>query len=412
MAECSAVNRVLWVRVPPPELSRGPPAGRPSSFRAGKGRSRKPCGVLACQESYARNIRACQRFSRSGTRLREGVRAAAPGGDAAEPHSNRRSNPRQAFAAAARPPADRRALAYPHGGTAWPTQARAALMRAAPPTDRGRRVASRPSGTAAGSRPRSCTACSRASRCCSPASSASSPTRRSTRRSADADGGNAAAAAGRQLPRLRGQRLAQPRAHRVGRPAARGVQPPRSRRRPSRWCSASSTAPSRSSASSTATTCSGSSRSTPPTTSCTSRSALVGILAALASPGDRDDLRTSTATPRDERPRAAPPTRDRFDRERVGTTTDPMTGRPFGDRVDPIDERGEAMAGTSTPPARALDGADRARPRRRPRRSPGRRRSRRRTRRPGEGAGSARRSTSARRRPASRSPQQADTSAR
>ena len=60
--------------------------------------------------------------------------------------------------------------------------------------------------------------------------------------------------------------------------------------------------------------------------------AAVGILAALASPGDRDDLRTSTATPRDETSTAE---RDgRFDREPIGTTTDPMTGRPFGDRVD------------------------------------------------------------------------------
>ncbi len=59
---------------------------------------------------------------------------------------------------------------------------------------------------------------------------------------------------------------------------------------------------------------------------------LVGILAALASPGDRDDMRTSTATPRDET--LAGDRADRFDRERIGTTTDPMTGRPFGERVD------------------------------------------------------------------------------
>jgi Domain of unknown function (DUF4383) len=59
---------------------------------------------------------------------------------------------------------------------------------------------------------------------------------------------------------------------------------------------------------------------------------LVGILAALASPADRDDLRTSTATPRDETARADGTSR--FDRERIGTTTDPMTGRPFGERVN------------------------------------------------------------------------------
>ena len=58
---------------------------------------------------------------------------------------------------------------------------------------------------------------------------------------------------------------------------------------------------------------------------------LVGILAALASPGDRDDMRTSTGTPRDE---ATGNRADRFDRERIGTTTDPMTGRPFGDQVN------------------------------------------------------------------------------
>ena len=58
---------------------------------------------------------------------------------------------------------------------------------------------------------------------------------------------------------------------------------------------------------------------------------LVGILAALASPADRDALRTSTATPRDER------TTDRagrFEKTRVGTTTDPTTGRQFGDHVN------------------------------------------------------------------------------
>ena len=63
---------------------------------------------------------------------------------------------------------------------------------------------------------------------------------------------------------------------------------------------------------------------------------LVGILAALASPADRDDLRTSTATTRDET--AAAGRGDRFDRtgadETTGTTTDPMTGRPFGERVN------------------------------------------------------------------------------
>ena len=59
---------------------------------------------------------------------------------------------------------------------------------------------------------------------------------------------------------------------------------------------------------------------------------LVGILAALASPGDRDDLRTSTGTPRDETLGAD--RADRFDRERIGTTTDPMTGRPFGEHVN------------------------------------------------------------------------------
>ena len=66
----------------------------------------------------------------------------------------------------------------------------------------------------------------------------------------------------------------------------------------------------------------------------------VGILAALASPGDRDALRTSTATPRDEAP-ATGRRDDRFDRDAAsetagttGTTTDPMTGRPFGDRVN------------------------------------------------------------------------------
>jgi hypothetical protein len=60
---------------------------------------------------------------------------------------------------------------------------------------------------------------------------------------------------------------------------------------------------------------------------------LVGILAALASPGNKDDLRTSTATPRDE---ARADRTDRFGREdsTIGTTTDPMTGRPFGDRVN------------------------------------------------------------------------------
>ena len=69
---------------------------------------------------------------------------------------------------------------------------------------------------------------------------------------------------------------------------------------------------------------------------------LVGILAALASPADRDDLRdllTSTATARDEA--AAIGRGDRFERDgdrvgddTAGTTTDPMTGRPFGDRVN------------------------------------------------------------------------------
>ena len=63
---------------------------------------------------------------------------------------------------------------------------------------------------------------------------------------------------------------------------------------------------------------------------------LVGILAALASPADRDDMRTSTATPRDES--RARSDRDRFERDDAsdvtGTTTDPMTGRPFGDRVN------------------------------------------------------------------------------
>ncbi len=62
---------------------------------------------------------------------------------------------------------------------------------------------------------------------------------------------------------------------------------------------------------------------------------LVGILAALASPADRDDLRTSTGTPADE---AAAGRGERFGRtgatETTGTTTDPMTGRPFGDRVN------------------------------------------------------------------------------
>ena len=60
---------------------------------------------------------------------------------------------------------------------------------------------------------------------------------------------------------------------------------------------------------------------------------LVGILAAVASPvdRDRDGRRRATATPRDE---IAPDRTDRFDTERVGTTTDPMTGRPFGDRVN------------------------------------------------------------------------------
>jgi hypothetical protein len=59
---------------------------------------------------------------------------------------------------------------------------------------------------------------------------------------------------------------------------------------------------------------------------------LVGIIAALASPGDRDDLRTSTGTPRDET--LAADRVGRIDREPIGTTTDPMTGRPFGERVD------------------------------------------------------------------------------
>jgi hypothetical protein len=66
---------------------------------------------------------------------------------------------------------------------------------------------------------------------------------------------------------------------------------------------------------------------------------LVGILSALASPADRDDradMRTSTATPRDEARTTG--REDRFDRdtatETTGTTTDPMTGRPFGDRVN------------------------------------------------------------------------------
>ena len=55
---------------------------------------------------------------------------------------------------------------------------------------------------------------------------------------------------------------------------------------------------------------------------------LAGIISALASPKDKDGLRTSTATPRDES--------GRFDRsgDPIGTTTDPMTGRPFGDRVN------------------------------------------------------------------------------
>jgi len=59
---------------------------------------------------------------------------------------------------------------------------------------------------------------------------------------------------------------------------------------------------------------------------------LVGILAAFASPKDHDDLRTSTpaATTRTDTVDRA----DRIDHERVGTTTDPMTGRPFGDHVN------------------------------------------------------------------------------
>jgi hypothetical protein len=60
---------------------------------------------------------------------------------------------------------------------------------------------------------------------------------------------------------------------------------------------------------------------------------LVGILAALASPADRDELRTSTATPNDER-------FGRGDgvgvhgREPVGTTTDTTTGRASGQPID------------------------------------------------------------------------------
>jgi hypothetical protein len=52
----------------------------------------------------------------------------------------------------------------------------------------------------------------------------------------------------------------------------------------------------------------------------------VGILAALASPKDQVHG-TGTGTGTGERS-------SRFDRDPIGTTTDPMTGRPFGDRVN------------------------------------------------------------------------------